>query len=110
LDKPSEHSSSGEIGKNNFLKNFFLKEKPRLHFQRCDPFKNLYEKSIPRQQVQPSIRNSTKTLPFLIGRKAFRKFGIDFGPKIRTLTKLSFAFTAPKFGRNQFSSYLCGDN
>jgi hypothetical protein len=44
-----------------------------------------------------------------IGRKAFRKFGIDFGPKIRTLTKLSFAFTAPKFGRNQFSSYLCGE-
>jgi hypothetical protein len=50
-----------------------------------------------------------KTLLFQIGRKAFRKFGIDFGPKIRTLTKLSFAFTAPKFGRNQFSSYLCGE-
>jgi hypothetical protein len=58
---------------------------------------------------QPSARNSTKTLLFQIGRKAFRKFGIDFGPKIRTLTKLSFAFTAPKFGRNQFSSYLCGE-
>jgi hypothetical protein len=31
---------------------------------------------------QPSVRNSTKTLPFLIGRKAFRKFGIkgnDYG-------------------------------
>jgi len=65
--------------------------------------------SVRIQRVQPFARNSTKTLPFLIGRKAFRKFGIDFGPKIRTLTKLSFAFTAPKFGRNQFSSYLCGE-